>query len=473
MIGRKEEISVLEDCLRSKRPEFLIVYGRRRVGKTYLVREYFNHRFSFYATGISGQNTKKQIKVFHEALSEYGDTSEKPPADWIEAFSRLRKVLEKKDVIREQQSGKRVIFLDELPWMDTARSDFKSALDYFWNSYGSAQKDLLLIACGSATSWIIDNIVRDTGGFYHRITRQIHLQPFSLGECMQLLEANGMQMSHRQIIESYMVFGGVPYYLNYLKPSLSLAQNIDVLFFGENSPLKYEFDHLFSSLYKNAGRYTDIIRALHKKRGGLTRQQLAGIRGIVQGKELTKCLKELEQCGFVRKYNDFTTPKNGCHFQLTDALSLFHLSFLEHQKAESWLEYIHTPGYYAWCGLAFERVCLQHTRQIKSALGIAGISSHEYAWKSKKASPGAQVDLLIDRKDDVINLCEIKYTAEVFQIDVSYHRELVHKTETFREETRTKKAILLTMISCEGIRQNKYSNIVVKELTGNDLFGHD
>ena len=264
MIGRTNEAAILEDCLTSRKPEFLAVYGRRRVGKTFLIKEFFNNTFSFYATGIKERNNRQKLKAFKEALKQYGDKERTIPTDWFDAFSRLRKLLEKEDVIREYKSGKRVVFLDELPWMDSAKSDFKSALDYFWNSWGSSQKDLLFIVCGSATSWIIKNIVKSTGGFYNRLTRQIRLMPFTLGECEKFLEASGVQMTRKQIVESYMIFGGIPYYLNYLSPKLSLTQNVEKLFFGENGPLRYEFTMLFESLFNNAGKYISVIKELAK-----------------------------------------------------------------------------------------------------------------------------------------------------------------------------------------------------------------
>ena len=249
MVGRKEEIKILEDCSESNKPEFLALYGRRRVGKTYLIKEFFHETFSFYATGVQNGNTKEQLKAFRESLIKYGDEERSIPNDWFEAFSRLQKLLEKDDVRRDYRAGKRVIFLDELPWMDRARSDFKSALDYFWNAWGSAKKDVFLIVCGSATTWVIKNIINDTGGFYNRITKQIHLLPFSLNECEQFLLQNNIEFTRKQIVESYMVFGGIPYYLDYFDRRYSIEQNIDILFFRENSPFKYEFKTLFSSLF--------------------------------------------------------------------------------------------------------------------------------------------------------------------------------------------------------------------------------
>ena len=470
MIGRKQELEILEECLGSGRPEFLALYGRRRVGKTYLIKEFFNETFSFYATGVNGENKKYQLRAFKSALEKYGDPDRTIPKDWFEAFERLQKLLQRDEVVRDYKSGRRVIFLDELPWMDTPRSEFKSAFDFFWNSWGSSQKDLFLIVCGSATSWIMDNIVKDTGGLYNRITRQMRLMPFDLSECEQLLKLNGLRYSRKQVVESYMIFGGIPYYLNYLRPQYSLAQNVDMLFFQESGPLRYEFGQLFSALYKKSDKYIAIVRELSKKTGGLTRAELLEGGKTVEGKELTECLESLEQCGFIRKYRDFTKEKSGYHYQLIDSFVLFYLRFIEKGKVDTWTEYILTPAYYAWGGLAFERVCLMNMKQIKKALGISGISSRESAWKSKKKEGGAQIDLLIDRKDDVINVCEMKYTQEEFAIDAGYEKELIHKLEVFREETGTKKALWLTMITYAGVKNNEYKDVVMSELSIDDLF---
>ena len=469
MIGRKEETEILEDLLSSRKPEFLALYGRRRIGKTYLIKEFFNDSFSFYATGVQNCNTKQQLRVFKEALDKYGDKKNTIPKDWFEAFSRLEALLEDDNVKREYRSGKRVVFLDELPWMDTARSDFKSAFDYFWNSWGSSQKDLLMIICGSATSWIINNIVKDTGGFYNRLTRQIRLMPFTLSECESFLKDNGLRYTRKQVVECYMIFGGVPYYLNYLKPQYSLAQNVDMIFFNENSPLKYEFQQMFRALFRNSDHYLAIVKELAKKQYGLTRTELID-SGKAEGKTLTRCLEDLEQCGFIRRYHNYSTKKNGDHYQLIDPMCLFYLTFIEKGTIGSWMDHINTPAYYNWCGLAFEKVCLLHTKQIKQKLGISGVSSNESAWESKKTKPGAQIDLLIDRKDDVVNVCEIKYSQEPFSIDADYEKKLIHKVEALRTETGTKKALWITMITFSGLANNQYKNCVVYELVGDDLF---
>ena len=470
IIGREAEIDVLESCLSSNRPEFLAVYGRRRVGKTYLIREYFHDYFSFYATGVPNVTTREQLKTFNRSLRDYGDSNKNIPADWFEAFARLQKILESDSVKRCPVSGKLIVFLDELPWMDTAKSDFKSALDYFWNSWGCMQEKLLLIICGSATSWIIENVICNTGGLYNRITRQMYLAPFNLRECEMLLLGNGMVMTRRQIIDCYMVFGGIPYYLNLLDSRLSLSQNIDILLFKENGSLYLEFDRLFASLFKHPGRYMEIIREIAQKKCGLTRVELSRNTKIGDGEPLTKALKELEQCGFIRKYKNAAKKKQGYYYQIIDPFVLFFLEYLENRKFDSWMSYIGTPKYYAWSGNAFEIVCLNHIHQIKAALGVSGVCSSEYSWRSRASSPGAQIDLLIDRRDGIINICEIKYSSGEFEIDAAYARNLINKVECFRTEIQPDSALHLTVISAEGIRQNKYSGLVQWVITAEQLF---
>ena len=460
IIGRSKEIDFLNQCVNSKKPEFVVVYGRRRVGKTFLIKEYFNNDFSFYATGMLNGKTKNQLHAFGEALKTYGDKEKNTPIDWFEAFRRLRFLLDSENVIRDPVGKKRIVFLDEVPWMDTARSDFKPALDYFWNSWASTQTDLLFIICGSATSWIINNILFDKGGFYNRITRQLPLNPFELKECEDFFKNNGIVMSHKQVIDSYLVFGGIPYYLNLFDKRLSLVQNIDNLIFNPQGQLHYEYDHLFESLYKKPKNHIKIISVLAEKKSGMLRTEIAEKSKVPNGEGLTKALNELEQCGFIRKYTNYTKEKNGVFYQLIDCFILFSHNFLNKQTIDSWQNFYKSPAYYAWRGNAFEILCLNHIPQIKSALGIGGVSTVEYSWSSKQKKNGAQIDLLIDRKDDVINICEMKYTDEEFSIDSKYEKELLHKLELFRNETSPKKALLITLITATGLKKNEYSDVV-------------
>lgn len=469
MIGRENEQEILKNCLMSNKAEFLVIYGRRRVGKTYLIKEYFNNQFSFYTTGMTETNMQGQLKAFNNALAEAGADNSKIE-DWFEAFLKLKAYLQTESVKRDAVSGKRVVFLDELPWMDTPRSDFKSALEYFWNSWGSSQNDLLLIVCGSATSWIIDNLLDNQGGFYNRVTRRIHLKPFTLRECEQLYQINGVKLTRRQVIDSYMVFGGIPYYMNCFDKRLSLAQNIDELLFKENGILFYEHEVLLKSLFKNHEKHAEILNELSKNKGGITRVALAKNKKIGDGEPLTKALNELEQCGFVRKYKNYTKEKQGFYFQLIDPFMMFSFRFLKNREHNNWMTYINSPSYFAWIGNAFELVVLTHSEQIKKALGISGVESNEYAWRSSKSKPGAQVDLLIDRKDGVINLCEAKYTGEQFKIDSQYAEVLQNKVSAFINETKCKSSVHLTLISASGIKHNEYSGIVQNEIDADALF---
>lgn len=470
MVGRKKEQNILEDCLTSKRSEFVVVYGRRRIGKTYLVKKYFNEIFSFYTTGLANENTKEQLKVFNKNLLEYGSKEKKCPSDWYEAFDRLKKLLIADSVKRDSLSGKKVVFLDELPWMDTARSNFKSALEYFWNSWGSTQDDILLIVCGSATSWIIDNLLVNKGGFYNRITRQIHLLPFTLQECEELFKENGMAMTREQIVECYMIFGGIPYYINCLDKRLSLAQNIEELLFKNTGQLYYEYDRLLSSLFKKYDKHSAIIEFLAKRKSGVLRTELACDPKIGDGEPLTKALNELEQSGFIIKHKNYIKEKSGLYYQLVDPFILFYYRFLKEKVHESWLNYINTPGYYAWTGISFELVGLLHINQIKQSLGITGVECGVYAWRSKNSKPGAQVDMILDRKDGIIDLCEMKFTENPYEIDVSYESNLKNKMLTFITETSCKKAVHIILISMNGLKPNIHSGVVTKEITAEDLF---
>lgn len=362
------------------------------------------------------------------------------------------------------------MFLDELPWMDTARSDFKPALDFFWNGWASAREDLMFVVCGSATSWMISNLIDDYGGFHNRVTRQIRLEPFTLAECEQYYRGEGIAFSRIQTIESYMVFGGIPYYLTLIDRRSSLAQNIDQLCFSQTGELRLELARLYRSLFKHGDRHFRIARALASRQGGLLRTELEHTDGIGGGKSLTTALTELEQCGFAWRYKDFSKDKRGNHYQLIDPFTLFSLRFIHDGGVDSWMSFINSPSYATWSGMAFELVCLLHVAQMKSALGIAAVRSDQAAWRSKKADPRAQIDLLIDRADGVVNLCEMKYSTEEFAINKSYEQTLRNKLAAFREETRTKKAIHITMVTASGLAHNAHWNVVQNELIADDLF---
>ena len=473
IVGRKQEQAELDRLCASPRPEFLVVYGRRRVGKTFLIREYFNRSFAFYATGVANGSYRVQLRSFSSILRDYGDANPQVPHDWFEAFDRLKALLLRHDAPRDAASGKLVVFIDELPWLDTPRSQFKQALDLFWNGFGSARSDLLFIVCGSATSWVIRNLLRDHGGLHNRITSRLHLKPFTLAECEAYYQLNDFAFTRLQMAECYMALGGIPFYLDLLDRRLSLAQNIDRLCFSETGALRYEFEELYRSLFKNAGLHLAIIRFLATRRGGFTRQDIEQHIRRGSGGSLTRALDELEECGFIRRYQNPGKRIRGSLYQLMDPFTLFYLRFIDGQSscaAGSWLALQGSPTYHTWTGIAFETVGLLHVDQIKGALGVSGIASKAYAWRSTSTDPGAQIDLVIDRADNVINLCEIKYRDIPFEITKAYEQALRQKVAAYAEEVAPRKALHLTLIAPYGVANNAHKHVVQNVITLDDFF---
>ena len=469
IIGRKEEQQILHSAAQSENSEFVAVYGRRRVGKTYLIRETFGYKFTFQHTGLAKGNTKEQLFSFAISLRDAGYDDCPIPKSWLEAFSLLSAYL------KNSADEKKIVFLDELPWMDTPRSNFISAFEHFWNGWASARKDIVLIICGSATSWIINKVINDHGGLHNRVTKQIALQPFTLKECEMFAQSKGLEMSRYQLAECYMVFGGIPYYWSLLEKGLSLAQNIDKIIFAKNGKLSNEFNQLYASLFKSPEQYIDIVTALGKKKVGMTREEIIAATDKYSNGALSKVLDELEYCGFIRKYNGFDKKSKQAIYQLIDNYTLFYFKFIqqnENNDEHFWSASIDSAMHRAWSGLAFERLCMAHTQQIKAALGIAGVLSNVYSWRKEadETSDGAQIDLLIDRKDQVINLCEMKYSLSEYIIDAEYEQKLRNKKSVFIDTTNTRKAVHLTMVTTFGIKANAHSGIVQNEITLEDLF---
>lgn len=463
IIGRKDEIRQLETLRDSNRSEFVMVYGRRRVGKTFLIREFFNNSFDFYLTGIANGSRKEQLKNFHSKMLEIDpSTPWQLPSSWFEAFSQLKKRLE------NTSSHRKVIFLDELPWMDTQKSDFLKALESFWNTWASARTDILLIVCGSAASWMVTNIVRNHGGLHNRLTFKMKLNPFNLHECKEYLAYRGINWDNRHIAECYMIVGGIPYYLDMLSKELSMAQNIDRMFFSESALLEDEFHNLYASLFRNSSDYISIVEALSRKKSGFTREEILHATRLKDGGSVTRKLEELEQCGFIRQYKAIGDVRG--MYQLADFYSIFYFHFLKKGKdfdSESWLHHINTPSYHTWCGLSFERLCMAHLPEIKQTLGISGISTSTFSFYSKSA----QIDMVIERADNFVNLCEMKFTDQPFDITKAYAEKLMIKKAELLQHIKKRRTINLVMITSNGLHHNDYSiNLVQNEIVLDDLF---
>lgn len=473
IIGRETEQQTLSDLLKKDVSQFCVVYGRRRVGKTYLIRETFNYQFTFQHTGMAKTASRGQLTAFRDSLRACGLTDCKTPKTWIEAFSKLKLLIER------APSGKKVIFIDELPWMDTAKSGMVSALENFWNGWATAraEKDIVLIVCGSATSWITKKLLKNKGGLRGRLTEKIKLSPFTLHECEKYADTAGLCMTRKDILDTYMILGGIPYYWSFLRKGYSVAQNIDELFFVDDAKLADEFEALYAILFNRPEKYIKVIEALSKKRCGLTRNEILKATKLQDGGTFTTVLEELEQCGFIRYYVSLTSTEQGGLYQLIDNYTLFHYHCIKKNAFSDEHYWTHTclsNEHNTWLGLAFERICLQHTRQIKDAMQISGMLSNVCSWRTEKTEKhnGAQVDMLFSRADGIINLFEIKYSKDIFTIDTKYAKELENKLSVFRTVTKTKSAVHLTMLTSNGIATNKYSNMVMQSLTADCLFAN-
>ncbi len=474
LIGRGEEIDLLKSYQDSPKSEFVAVYGRRRVGKTFLVRETLGDLFDFEFTGLYETPASIQRAEFQKTINRLGRVSQPIPQNWFDAFNNL------KEYLLSSKKDKVTVFIDELPWMDTNKSNFKTALSSFWNGWGNGNPILKLYVCGSATTWMVDKLIGDRGGLYGRITRPIYLAPFTLSETEQYLNAvKKMGYGKKQILDVYMVFGGIPYYLDMFDKKLPLTVNIDKLLFADNAPLRTEYDFLFRSLFKDSINYRKVIEVLSKKLSGLTREDISKESGLTGG-ELSKILSNLASCDFIRNYVAPKKKERDQMYQLTDMFSLFYLKFVKNaprQDEHFWTAMINSGKRNAWSGYAFEQVCLHHIAQIKKKLGIAGILSNVYAWSRKSFTDsdgsewdGGQIDLIIDRSDGVMNLCEMKYSNGEFLIDKKYEKLLRDRMAMFRHAERIGKDLRLTFVTTYGLKQNEYKGIVGNEITLEDLF---
>lgn len=474
VIGRRREVEELTRRYNGAEAEFIAVYGRRRVGKTYLIKEMYGDEFAFHHTGLSPADnataesaTTDQLKSFYFSLVKYGLEGESQPKDWLEAFFLLEKLLERK------ADGKRqVVFIDEMPWMDTPRSGFIKGLENFWNGWANYHKSVFLIVCGSATSWITNKLVHAKGGLYGRLTDKIKLAPFSLSECAEFYRSRGIPMKSYDVVESYMALGGIPYYMDYFLPSMSAAQNIDNLFFVKNAKLENEFNQLFASIFSNPDDMKSIVSFLATRHAGFTREQIANGTGLPYGGMLSSYLKALEESDFITHYVPYGYSLRQRHYKLTDSFCWFWLHFKTGNNIEPgnyWLENQNLPAVASWRGIAFEEVCFNHIEKIKQALGIAGVAAKvsSYIAVGGNAKDGMQIDMIIDRSDRIINVCEMKFVRGDFSVDKAYSRIINSRIEEISSQTR--KNVHSTLITTYGLNHNEYYSDFQKIITLDDI----
>jgi AAA+ ATPase superfamily predicted ATPase len=473
VIGRVEERKLLQKIENSSDAELVAVYGRRRVGKTYLIRNGFKRALSFEFSGIHNASLAQQLENFSIALTRSaGGLPIAKPESWLSAFEMLKQHLNS-----FLAKGRTLVFFDEFPWVDTPRSGFLPAFESFWNTWGSQQKNLVIIICGSAASWMIKKIINNRGGLHNRVTRRIRLLPFTIGETSAYLSHRHVKLDKYQLLQLYMVMGGIPAYLKEVESGDSAAQTIDRLCFTKDGILADEFNNLYHSLFDSAQNHIDIVRALAKKGKGLTRNEVIDACKLTSGGYSTQLLNELTESGFISSYVPFGKTSKDALYKLTDEYTLFYLKFIEGSKATgsgTWLKFATGSSWKSWSGNAFESICMKHIIQIKKAIGIHDVYTEVSVWRyqpKEKAEKGAQIDLLIDRNDSCINICEMKYSQSAFDMTKAYATELTSKLDVFRAHTNTKKTLFLTMVTTYGVKNSKsYPGLVQKELTMEALF---
>lgn len=455
--------------MESERSEFVVVYGRRRIGKTFLVRRFFKDNYAFSFVGKHEMGREQQLTEFAKELMRYSHSTFVPQLkNWTEAFDALQRLLETYNI-----PGKKVVFFDEMPWMDTPKSDFVSALENFWNGWANMRDDIVLVACGSATSWMVDKLLHNQGGLFNRITQKIYLRPFKLSEMEQYLDEKHFGWNRYQIAQCYMILGGIPFYLTLLNPKLSLLSNIDELFFADaHAMLRTEYNELYSTLFKRPDNYLAVIRMLTERKEGFTRKEISE-KTKLGGAALSKILSDLEQCDFIFSYARYGNAKNNAIYRIKDFYTLFYYKYVNGIDTKDSLRWTHlssTPQVSSWQGFSFELLCLLHLDEIKKALGIDRILNDASAWRSRQPEQNTQIDLVIERADHNINLCEMKFSSGMYAIDKGYEQKLRERMSIFLAETMTRCSTRITLVTTYGVLQNKHSGIVNDEVLLDDLF---
>lgn len=470
IIGRQKELRELQWAMESDRSELIILYGRRRVGKTFLVRSFFQDRYTFHYVGAHKKPISVQLSNFREALMRASGSDIPVLGNWHEAFAALSAYLE------ASTENRKVIFFDELPWVDTHGSDLVDELEYFWANWVQNRDDIVFVACGSATSWMKEKMEDNQGGLHNRITHRIYLRPFYLSECRDYLVSHGFDWDDYLIMQCYMILGGVPYYLSLLRPYLSLPQNIDNLFFQTGGDLRDEFDELYSALFRNSDRYVKIVQYLASKREGFTRQQIEAATGF-SGGGLTKMLSNLERCNFIVSYQQFGNKSKLLLYRLCDFYTIFYFKYICNNNSRDehyWQHHYQDRSVEAWEGFSFEQLCLIHLPHIKYGLGIAGIATESSAWRFVPSADddrrGAQVDLVIRRSDKMIHLCEMKFSEGPYAIKADYETRLRERRELFMDVTGITRGIVLTMITPRGLKPGSHNTHIHSEITCKHLF---
>lgn len=470
IVGRNEEIAILKSLLESKESELLAIYGRRRVGKSFLIKKAYEAETIFSFTGTNTMSKNINLKNFIDLINKLMSPAipYSKPKDWTEAFKVLQTYIE-----TTKTSTKKVIVLDELPWLATRNSGFLAAFDYFWNSW-AVNQNLIVVICGSAASWIIENVINDKGGLHNRVTKRVNLQPFTLTETEQYFKSKNINFTKFETTQIYMALGGIPFYLREIKAGKSVPKEIDRICFGKNAPLYGEFDNLYKALFSKYENHLRVIMALAQKRKGLTRLELLRLSKMNSGGTFTTTLKELEASSFITFYKPFGRKERDSLYRLTDEYSYFYLQYIIANEENNgfWINQAGTTSYKAWAGFTFETLCLKHIDKIKFAMGISGVytEASSYFFGGNAEIPSFQIDLIIDRSDGIINLCEMKYYASDYLLTKKDAEVLRNKASFFQMLTKTKKRVVVTLITTYKLMQTVNNSVIDEHLCLEDIF---
>lgn len=447
------------------------VIGRRRVGKTFLIHSVYKEEIAFEISGLQYATKKDQLRNFQQRMRvAFPGLARQPlPEDWLDAFFQLTEALDATD----DGKTKRVVFFDEVPWLATHKGKFLMGLTYFWNSW-AVRRNVVVVICGSAASWMIKKILRDKGGLHNRVTKRIRLRPFNLSDTAAYLKGRHINMNQRQLLLLYMAMGGIPHYLKEVEVGESAAQAIDRIAFSEDGLLKDEFNALYPALFDQSESHVKVIRALGKTQQGYDRQQLISAAGIADGGYLSRVLEELSESGFITAHPTYGKKKKGLRFRLTDQYSSFYLRFIEpntYGGAGSFMALSQSQSFKSWCGYAFETVVLEHIPQLKDALKIGGVftQASTFYQGGDKTSEGAQIDLVLDRNDGVINLVEAKFYSEPFIVDKPTAEGLLKKQRVFSAATKSRKQLSWAVVAAEGAVASRHSLGLVDHLFSADV----
>ncbi len=474
IIGREKEQEKLKGALDKEESQLIAVYGRRRVGKTYLIENTLAREIVFDATGIKGANIRTQLSNFKAQIVKRSKKYQKTPTlqNWFDAFQLLQEYIESKG------KEKKVIYIDEFPWFCGQRSEFLPLFEHFWNNFCAKRKDIIVIVCGSAASFMVNNIIYNKDGLHGRISTTIKLLPFDLYETKEYLKYKKINWDYYDMVQCYMILGGIPHYLNQIDKRYTLPQNIDRLCFEARGQLMNEFDQVLLSLFRNSSLHKSIIIELAQKRIGLTRSALNENLGKGNNSAFTKAIRELEESGFIKECPSFDQKATKSLFRLNDEFCFFYLKYIEPNKGQgegTWLHLFNSRSFDSWSGFAFEMLCMKHTPQIKAALGIPKVRTTTHSWTSKEAQrssqkSGAQIDMLLKRQDRRIDIVEMKFYNKPYTISKSYRDQMINKKDVFEEEVNPDAALALVMITTFGLKRNTHSNILTDHFTMEDLF---